>query len=171
MSHVLYKAQDILIESMKLVLKKIPKARLLLVGDGENRKMLQIMCKDLGIEDKVIFSGYVKGGKEVFDMLDKSDLFVLPSRQEGLPRAMLEAFARGLPCIGSHVGGIPELLEDKFMVPPNNAEALSNLLIKVLSDSNLMASMSQINLEKSRSYSKEHFEKERLEYYKRILND
>ena len=63
-------------------------------------------------------------GHGVTEQLDAADVFVLPSRQEGLPRAMIEAMARSLPCVGSDVGGISELIPD-WVVPPNDPQALA----------------------------------------------
>ena len=69
--------------------------------------------KAKALRDRVRFRGQLTTPVDVRAELDRADLFVLPSRQEGLPRAMIEAMARALPCIGSSVGGIPELLQPK----------------------------------------------------------
>lgn len=80
------------------------------IGDGGYRSTLTKMASDQGIADRVKFLGWLAAGPAVRAELDRADLFVLPSRTEGLPRALVEAMARGLPCIGSTAGGIPELL-------------------------------------------------------------
>jgi glycosyltransferase involved in cell wall biosynthesis len=79
----------------------------------------------------VEFRGALPVGEKVFAVLDASDLFVMPSRQEGLPRAMVEAMARALPCIGSAVGGIPELLDEEDMVVPDSPAALAARILDV----------------------------------------
>jgi len=168
MSHVLYKAQDVLIKALVIVLKTVPHCKLQLVGDGENIENLKELAKELNVSDNVEFLGYVKSGEDVFRLLDKADLFVLPSRQEGLPRAMLEAFARALPCIGSTVGGFPELLNSEYMVTPNDEKSLGQLMINVLSDPKKLSNMSANNLLKSTKYSSSVFRKTRMDFYKRI---
>jgi glycosyltransferase involved in cell wall biosynthesis len=84
--------------------------------------------------------------------LDKADVFVLPSYQEGLPRAMIEAMARALPCIGSTVGGIPELLNQEDMIPPGNVAALADKIRSVVTNPERMNMMSARNWEKAKKY-------------------
>ena len=100
--------------------------------------------------------------------LDLADLFVLPSYQEGLPRAMVEAMARSLPCIGSTVGGIPELLQPEDMVPPGDAVALANKIREVVTDRDRMARMSARNLEKAKDYRNEVLQERRNEFYRYV---
>ncbi len=84
--------------------------------------------------------------------LDQADLFVLPSRQEGLPRALLEAMARALPAIGSTAGGIPELLPPEDLVAPADIGALAAKIAEVLTDPARLQAMSARNLAKARGY-------------------
>jgi len=106
----LYKAPDVLIDALARNQAEGLDWRLRLIGDGRYRAALEQRAKQLGVGDRVQFLGQLTAGEAVREHLDQADLFVLPSRQEGLPRAMAEAMARALPCIGSSVGGIPELL-------------------------------------------------------------
>jgi glycosyltransferase involved in cell wall biosynthesis len=77
---------------------------------------------------------------------------VLPSRQEGLPRALVEAMARALPCISSTVGGIPELLPAEDLVRPGDVSMLTRKITKVLQDPARLQAMSARNLERSRDF-------------------
>src|SRR5439155_26719861 len=88
-----------------------------IVGDGRFRPELDRLAAELGIREQVCFRGQLPAGEPVRARLDAADLFVLPSRSEGLPRAMVEAMARALPCIGSNVGGILELLAPEDLAP------------------------------------------------------
>ena len=100
--------------------------------------------------------------------LERADLFVLPSHQEGLPRAMVEAMARALPCIGSTVGGIPELLPPEDMVPPGNVTALATKIRQVITDPDRMAQMSARNLQIATEYRDEILQKQRIEFYRYV---
>jgi glycosyltransferase involved in cell wall biosynthesis len=107
-------------------------------------------------------------GQAVRDELDAADLFVLPSRTEGLPRAMIEAMARGLPSLGSTVGGIPELLPPEDMVPPGDVTALARKIREVIVTPNRMQAMSERNLAKAQEYHADILQKRRHEFYSRI---
>jgi len=95
-------------------------------------------------------------------------LFVLPSRTEGLPRAMIEAMARGLPCVGSAVNGIPELLPVEDMVPPNDVPALAEKIREVLTNPERMAQMSARNLDKAREYADNVLYERRTAFYQHL---
>ena len=122
----------------------------------------------LGVATRVQFPGHVASGDAVRAELDRADLFVLPSRQEGLPRAMIEAMARGLPCIGSTVGGIPELLATEDMVPPNDASAVARKIREVVGDPPRMVRMSARNLAKAREYSLDVLTHRRERFYEHV---
>ena len=92
------KNQEFLLEAFARLLSKAPGAKLLLVGEGEDRKTLQEQAEALGIADSVIFYGVTD---RVEDLLRAMDVFVMPSRFEGLPVTSLEAQAAGLPCVFS----------------------------------------------------------------------
>ena len=101
-------------------------------------------------------------------MLDEADLFVLPSRSEGLPRAMIEAMARGLPCIGTRVGGVPELLLAEDLVAAGDAEALASKIIEVFHEPQRLAEMSARNLSQAQAYRDEVLRERRTQYYSRL---
>src|ERR1043166_5635017 len=111
----MYKAPDVLIRAVAQCVAAGFDLTLHVVGDGKHRPELEQLASALGVSDRVIFLGLLPAGAAVRERLDRSDLFVLASRCEGLPRAMVEAMARSLPCIGSTIGGIPELLPEDDM--------------------------------------------------------
>ena len=161
----LYKGVDILIDAVAILNQEGIRVRLHVVGDGRCRSLLEKRCRERGVEHAVRFLGQLPPGEPIMAQLDQADLFVLASRQEGLPRAMLEAMARGLPCIGTTVGGIPELLPPEDLVPPNNAIALASKIREVLSDPGRIERMSRRNLEKAKEYSEENLRNKRCEFY------
>ena len=81
---------------------------------------------------------------------------------------MIEAMARGLPCIGSTVGGIPELLSENDMVPPGDVIALARKIQEVVQDPQRMVAMSRRNLEKAREYRDEVPQQRRIEFYQYV---
>ena len=85
--------------------------------------------------------------------MDQASLFVLPSRTEGLPRALLEAMAHALPCLGSDIGGIPELLAPEDLVPVNNPERLAERTAQRLADPKRLDEMSRRNWERSQQHA------------------
>ncbi len=163
----LYKAPHILVDAMAKVVKQVD-AVLTFVGDGKHRPELAEQAKKLGIADKVIFRGELTGGKAVLDELDRQDVFVLPSFQEGLPRAMVEAMARGLPCVGSTVGGIPELLGKDDVVPPGDAAALAAKIVEVAKNPGRLAAMSARNVIKAQEYTEAPLRKRRVAFYRHV---
>ncbi|MEG4486049.1 glycosyltransferase family 4 protein [Microcoleus sp. D2_18a_B4] len=164
----LYKAPDVLIDAVGACVQEGLDLKLTLIGDGKHRSELEARAKSLGIEERVSFLGQLAGGDAVMAQLDRADLFVLPSHQEGLPRAMVEAMGRALPCIGSTVGGIPELLPPEDMVPPGNVTALATKIRQVITEPDRMAKMSARNLETAKEYRDEILEKQRIEFYRHV---
>lgn len=160
-----YKAQDVLIEALAFLVAAGLDIRLSLVGDGRYRTKFEELARSKGIADNVDFLGQLPGGAAVRAELDRSDLFVLPSHTEGLPRAMIEAMARGLPCVGSAVGGIPELIGAECLVPRADSRALATKIREVITDPVLMAKMSARNLAKAVNYGNEILRNRRIEFY------
>jgi glycosyltransferase involved in cell wall biosynthesis len=164
----LYKAPDVLIDSLALCVAGGLDVELVLVGDGKHRRELQARASDSGLEERVFFKGQLSSGVEVRKELDQADLFVLASYQEGLPRAMIEAMARGLPCIGSTVGGIPELLSEEYLVPPGDAGLLAGKIKELLGNRADLAIVSATNLKKAEGYAAGVLQKKRVNFYRQV---
>ena len=164
----LYKAPDVLIDAVAACVQEGIDLKLTLIGDGKHRSELEARAKSLGLGERVSFLGQLCGGDAVIAQLDLADLFVLPSHQEGLPRAMVEAMARSLPCIGSTVGGIPELLPSEDLVPPGDVVALASKIREVVTDSERMARMSARNLETAKEYRDEVLSDRRNQFYRYV---
>ncbi|HYS80672.1 MAG TPA: glycosyltransferase [Anaeromyxobacteraceae bacterium] len=141
----LYKAPDLLIRSVGRCARDGLDVQLVILGDGRYRGELTALARTVGIAERVLFAGHMPSGEAVRRELDRAHLFVLPSRQEGMPRAMIEAMARGLPCLGTRVGGIPELLPDAALVEPDEL-ALARRIQDVAADPALRGELSRQNL-------------------------
>ena len=164
----LYKAPDVLIKATAQVVEKGLDVELKVVGDGRHKPALQALAQSLGIGDRVLFLGQIPSGSAVQEVLDASDLFVLPSHVEGLPRAMIEAMARKMPCIGSLAGGIPELLEPEFLVPSGDVGALAAKIIQLVSNPELQRSAGERNVLEAKKYCDDLLRAKRLEFYKHV---
>ena len=161
----LYKAQDVLIKAFADCVVKIPNLELSFVGSGGFQKNLEKLAQDYSVQDKVKFMGKANSKDEVFDLLDQSDIYVLPSRQEGLPRTVIEAMARGLPCISSTAGGIPELISHQQLVEPNDVKGLATKIYELANDFDVLSSESYKNADKAGQYVKTVLDKRRKQFY------
>lgn len=164
----LYKGVDLLIKALAICKERSELFSLTLVGDGRYKQYLKSLSRMLGVSGQIVFKGWIGERNKVFDLLDKSDIFVLLSRTEGLPRALIEAMARGLPCICSKAGGIPELLCQEDLVDINEVDQFVIKLIKVSKDPEKLRRMSQRNLEKVREYSREGIQNVKKSFFHRI---
>ena len=123
---------DTLIESANLAVKKNPNITFLVVGKGPDQSSVHMRAKQLGIENNFRLTGFVKDEDLPF-YYNADDFFVLPSKSgEGLPLVALEAMACGLPVIATDVGGISEVLLEKWgrLVPANQPERLAKAVLE-----------------------------------------
>jgi glycosyltransferase involved in cell wall biosynthesis len=164
----LYKAPDVLIDAVAACVREGLDLRLVLVGDGQFRPELEARAARLGLNERVCFCGNLPGSAAVRERLDEADLFCLPSHQEGLPKAMVEAMARALPCIGSTVGGIPELLPATDMVRPGDVPALARKIREVVCDPERLTRMSAVNFTRARDYREDLLRARRLAFYQTV---
>ena len=163
-----YKRVDILIEALAMVRARGIDVTLTVAGDGRERESLARHVSRNGVGDHVRFLGWVSPAARLREVLDAADVFVLASVQEGLPRAMVEAMARALPCIGTRVGGIPELLEDEELVPASDARALAEKLEEVLRSPARLESMSARNLRKAAAFLPASLGPQRRDFYAHV---
>lgn len=161
----LYKAPDVLIDAVARCVSDGWDLRLVLIGSGQYRSALEARAAAHGLGERVLFRGHLPA-TDIRAALDGADLFVLPSRQEGLPRAMLEAMARALPCIGSRAGGIPELLREEDLVAANDEGGLADKIVEVLADPQRLARMSEQSFQKATEYRPEALHPRMLAFYR-----
>jgi len=166
----LYKGQDVLLAAVALCVQRGLDLRLVFVGDGRYRAMLESMAQKLGIADRTIFRGHLPAGAAVRAELDAADLFLQPSRADGLPRSLLEAMARGLPCLASRVGGIPELLADEDLLVPGDVMRTAAQIESVLRKPERRERMAQRNLERARAFTEDKLVGLRRSFYAEVLS-
>jgi glycosyltransferase involved in cell wall biosynthesis len=125
-----------LVEAARLVLAEVPEAGFVFVGGGHLRPELESAVRTKGMTDDFFFAGTVRHD-EVGRWLSAADLFVMPSLSEGVPHALLEALAFGLPAVASAVGGVPEIVRDDvngYLVAPADPAALARRIVLLLRD-------------------------------------
>ncbi|HEX7079597.1 MAG TPA: glycosyltransferase [Gammaproteobacteria bacterium] len=164
----MYKGFDVLIDVAADLLRTNRPVRLRIVGEGRHRIDLERQAAERGIADRVDFVGELPTGEPMRAEYDRANLLVFPSRSEGLPRVLIEGMARGVPCVASRIGGIPELLEDFSLVPPGDAQALAAKLREVLADPVRLSAMSARNLAEARRYHASELQPRREDFYRRL---
>jgi len=161
-----YKGMDVLIDAVAVCVRAGVGLELKLVGDGRYRNLLEDRVSARGLKGVVEFTGELPGNCAVREQLDRADLFIMASRTEGLPQAMIEAMSRGLPCIGTDVGGIPELLPREALVPPGEVGALATKIREMITDPQRMHNESRRNLEAAKQHRETLLRVRRVEFYR-----
>lgn len=163
----MYKGPDVLLHAAASCQRQI-NLQVVMVGAGRYLPEMQALASTLGLADRVEFRGEIPSGRSIFEFLDSIDLFVMPSRAEGLPRALVEAMSRGCPCIASAVGGIPELLDAGDLVPPNSPEKLAKLILQVAADPDRLLAMSARNLAKASEFTPQKLNEYRRAFLREV---
>ena len=157
-----YKGQQFVMEALaKLKMQGNTNFEYHLAGGGDPAALMSLSEK-LGVRDQVVFEGSLQHDA-IFAWFDDMDLYIQPSLQEGLPRAVVEAMSRGLPAFGARTGGIPELLGADCIFPRKGVDAIVDLLSQLSKEQ--MALMAENNFEHAKQFQKEILEKKRYEFY------
>jgi len=164
-----HKRPDIHIQAVAQCVAQGANVRLEMIGDGSMVPSMKKLAQRLGIADRVVFRGRIPGGKPVFDALDTFDLFINATASEGLPRVVIEAMARGCLCIGSDIGGIPELIEPDLLAPVCDSAALADKIIEVLKNPKRMRNVVLRNINHARNYCNDVLQPRRRAFYQALL--
>jgi N-acetyl-alpha-D-glucosaminyl L-malate synthase BshA len=144
-------------------------AKLMMVGDGPEKEKAEILCKELGILDKVIFFG---NSNEIDKILSYSDLFLLPSETESFGLAALEAMAWGVPVISSNSGGLPEVNFEGvsgYLSDVGNIEEMANYAIKILEDEAVLSQFKENALTVAQKFDIKNILPLYVELYKKAI--
>jgi glycosyltransferase involved in cell wall biosynthesis len=160
-----YKGHDTMIRAVALCKQRGIDLELHFLGDGRLRGSFESLARELGVQDEVAFEGSVAWGPELFAHLDRSHLFLLPSLTEGVPKALIEAMARGLPVIASRVGGIPDLVDDDMLITPGDPELLADRVTALASDPDQLNDMARRCRENATRFTDERLSPLRHSFY------
>lgn len=144
--------------------------RLTFIGDGPLKEEFKAYCFTKGVGDYVIFTGRLSNFQEIAKVLKKSDIFVLPSLAEGLPRSVIEAMSQGLPCLSTDVGGTSEILDKEYLFDFYNEKELELKIIKLIKNPAMMSEISKKNIGIAKEYSAENLSEKRTAFYKKLKN-
>lgn len=131
--------------------QKLSNVQLHLIGNGGQKNALENYANKHNINVK--FYGAITDRNYLFNILHNSDIFIIPSLTEGMPRALLEAMTIGLPCIGSNVGGIPEVLDSNSLYNSQDVEQLRDKILKLIDNKDEREKSGLRN----KSFIKEHY--------------
>jgi len=160
-----------LIEAVPLIIKKIPNIQLYIVGDGQEKDSLFELVNDIGLSSNIHFTGWQKSD-DLKRYYRKTSVVIIPSIwPENFPTVCLEAMSMGRPVIGTKVGGIPEIIDDKvngYLVKPKDSGQIAEKVIKLLLDKNLLKFMSKNSRLKSEKYNINNYVAKLEEVYEDI---
>jgi len=165
---VRYKGQEYVIQALSILKKRgYDNLEYQIVGNGD-QSFLRSKAETFKVENQVYFLGGLAHEK-IFDWLDSIDIYIQPSKTEGLPRALIEAQSRALPCLGSRVGGIPELIGEECVFDVSKkADEIATAISKKIEflDQEMEKKIASYNYENAKKYNHEVLEKERSAFYK-----
>jgi glycosyltransferase involved in cell wall biosynthesis len=132
-----HKGQRYLVSAAAIVVREIPDARFLIVGEGELREAIERQIRELGLDRHVFATGF---RHDALGLMKSFDIFAMSSLTEGLGSAVLEAMACERPTVATRAGGIPEIVRDGetgFLVPPHDERAMAEAILGLLRDPGL----------------------------------
>lgn len=145
------------LEALGLLIALNRNVSLDILGDGPERPRLEAQCRVLGVAEYVHWRGHITDRSAYLAALAEGDLFVLPSRTEGIPKALVEAMAVGVPAVAAAVGGVPEIARDGRLklINPGSSIRLANAVSELLDAPREMAAMGERGMAWARDHTAE----------------
>jgi glycosyltransferase involved in cell wall biosynthesis len=167
-----HKGQRYLIDAAHLVVQDIPDARFVILGEGELREHLEKQVREHHLEKHVLLPGF---RTDVLGCIKGFDLFAMSSVTEGLGTSLLDAMACGRPIVATRAGGIPEIVEDGvngLLVPPRDAHALAQAIVRVLKDQDLRQRMGKAGFDRVNArFTVDRMVEQTAAVYGRLVNN
>jgi glycosyltransferase involved in cell wall biosynthesis len=158
------------LRALARVRQQRPDATMTIAGTGPLAAALQALATELGLQDAVTFAGRLDR-QAVADALRASAVSINPSRVDNTPNSVLEALASGVPVVSTAVGGVPFIVRDgetALLVPPGDAQAMADAVLRVLADADLSQRLAQAGLREARRYAWPHVAPVLAEVYRRV---
>jgi glycosyltransferase involved in cell wall biosynthesis len=164
-----HKSQKDFIRAARIIGDEVPRARFFVVGEGELRPELEALIGELGLQGRVVLTGF---RNDVLELLSRFDCFVLSSYLEGLCTSVMDAHAMGVPVVATRTGGVPDLVEDGetgLLVPPRDPALLARAVVRMLRDHTLRARCVRRAAEQAKTYDYARMVEGTLDAYRRLL--
>lgn len=165
-----FKGHETAMKALASVKNEIGDFKLCFLGGGKTESW-ERMAEKLGIRDNVVFCGTLPSGKPVLEWIDNIDIYLIPSLQEGLPRALVEALSRGCPSLGAITGGIPELLPVPFLHKKKDWRKLGNDIVKITKNKKLLSECAINGFNISLRFTREELDEKREGFWKRFISE
>lgn len=165
------KSVDLIIKAMAEMVKQVPTLKLLILGDGPERKKLEKLVSELNLKKNIIFLGFVYD-KKLVEALQVNDIFLTASKTENMPLSVMEAMAVGLPVIAVDALGVPELVKNNvngYLVQPDNCSQIVKKTLELLRDDEKIKTFGKASRKKAVDYSLENMAKSFEKIYKEII--
>ncbi len=162
------KGQDIVIKTASQLINKGYNVSVRFIGDSEIKEKYFEIAKVYGVDKNISFSGMLSNKNDIRNELLGSDIFILPTKMEGLPRSLLEAMSVGLPCVSTPIAGIPELLNSEYLCEQSDYVGFSDIISNLIDNDEKYNEASRSNLSIAQKYSKEVLQARRDEFYQKL---
>lgn len=157
-----------LMNAAKNVIEQGYNVEIWFVGDGPLREEFFNYARKIRISENVKFLGRMPSGVDVRRKIKESDIFVFPTRAEGLPRVVLEAMAEGLPVISTPTCGIPEILPKECLVSYENYAGYAEAIVRLINNPDLMTKYSMRNINVAKEYKSSILNERRKSFYETL---
>lgn len=163
------KGHNEVIKALSLLKERGVKIKVSFVGRDRNNSSQKLMAlaNKLNVTEEVEILGTLNRS-DIDNFLSNSDLFVFPTKAEGLPRVLIEAMSKGLPCVATPASGNPELIGKDFLVDYDNITGLADKIEELIRNPHLYEMVSKENYERSKEYESSVLEKRRDAFYKKL---
>lgn len=140
----------------------------LIIGDGTMRKSFEKYAEQLDVLKYITFTGLLPSAEAVREVMLQADIYVFPTRAEGLPRGILEAMAIGMPVLSTSVGGIPEIIDHEFLFDPKDSHGFCCAMCNFLDNPQIMNELSEKNFRTAKEFENSVLQKQRDEFYTKL---
>ena len=168
---VRYKGHEEILKAVAKIKDKIDINIIIeMIGPGDFQWVVDL-AKKLNLSENISIKGKLQSGKQVIDWLKKIDLYVHPSKQEGLPRSVIEAMSQACPVLASSVAGIPELIKEEYLHSPGDYKKLADQIVACTGDKKTLFEMVHKNYQNSLQYDSVVLSKKRNQFWKDFSNE